>query len=212
MGNKRVILAPRKSGFRRTNLTRYLIVVDTEQTEFNYLNGIKNTIPVALKDKIEIQVKNTTTDNLVEYCLNERRKNPNMVMAWIVFDRDRIVNFDEIVKDAVDHGIYAAWSNPCIETWFFSYYGKPPSTAESTICVSKFKERFKHENKQEYKKNDKRIYQKLNQKGSEIRAIKYNEEKFKEYWRDKKKPSEMIACSTLYKLVSELVDKIKKLK
>ena len=63
MANKREILAPRRSGFKSQNLPRYLIVVDAEQTEFNYLNGLKNTIPRHLVDRVDIQIKNTSTDN-----------------------------------------------------------------------------------------------------------------------------------------------------
>lgn len=212
MSNKREILAPRRSGFKSQNLPRYLIVVDTEQTEYNYLNGLKNTIPRHLIDRIDIQIKNTNTDNLVEYCLNMCRKSPNYVTPWIVFDRDRVVNFDKIIYDAQNHKINVAWSNPCIETWFFSYYDKPQNISESTICVSKFKEKFKQIAGQEYKKNDKNIYKKLNQTGSQDKAIKYHEVKFKNYKQDETLPSEMFSCSTMYMLISELLEIISKLK
>lgn len=211
MANKREILTPRRSGFKKQNLPRYLIVVDTEQTEFNYLNGLKNTIPKHLVDRIDIQIKNTTTDNLVEYCLNMCRKNPNYVIPWIVLDRDRVVKFNDIICDAQNHKINVAWSNPCIETWFFSYYAKPQNISESTICVSKFKEKFKQVTSSEYKKNDKNIYKKLNQSGSQDKAIKYNNVKYKNYIKEEILPSEMFSCSTMYMLISELVETISKL-
>lgn len=212
MLNKREILAPRRTGFKSPNLPRYLIVVDTEQTEFNYLNGLKNTIPKHLIDRVDIQIKNTNTDNLVEYCLNMWRKNPNYVTPWIVFDRDRVVNFNEIISDAYNHKINVAWSNPCIEIWFFSYYAKPQNIPESTICVSKFKEKFEQATGQEYKKNDKSIYKKLNKTGSQDKAIKYHEAKFKSYRQGETLPSKMCSCSTMYMLISELLETIEKLK
>ena len=211
MSSRREILAPRRSGFKSQNLPRYLIVVDTEQTEFNYLNGFKNTIPRHLVDRVDIQIKNTSTDNLVEYCLNMCRKNPNYVTPWIVFDRDRVVNFNDIIFEARKNKINVAWSNPCIETWFFSYYDKPQNISESTVCVSRFKEKFKQMTGQEYKKNDKNIYKKLNQTGSQNKAIKYHEIKFKNYLKDSITPSDMYSCSTMFILISELLEIISKL-
>ena len=211
MSSRREILAPRRSGFKSQNLPRYLIVVDTEKTEFNYLNGLKNTIPRHLVDRVDIQIKNTSTDNLVEYCLNMCRKNPNYVTPWIVFDRDRVVNFNDIIFEARKNKINVAWSNPCIETWFFSYYDKPQNISESTVCVSRFTEKFKQMTGQEYKKNDKNIYKKLNQTGSQNKAIKYHEIKFKNYLKDSITPSDMYSCSTMFILISELLEIISKL-
>lgn len=211
MSSRREILAPRRSGFKSQYLARYLIVVDTEQTEFNYLNGLKNIIPKHLMDRVDIQIRNTRTDNLVEYCLNMCRKNPNIVTPWIVFDRDRVLNFNDIIFEAHKNKINVAWSNPCIETWFFSYYDKPQNVSESTVCVSRFKEKFKQMTGQEYKKNDKNIYKKLNQTGSQKKAIQYHELKFKNYLKESINPSDMYSCSTMFILISELLEIISKL-
>lgn len=36
-------------------------------------------------------------------------------IPWIVFDRDRVKDFDEIIKTAGRSGVGAGWSNPCFE-------------------------------------------------------------------------------------------------
>lgn len=50
----------------------YLIVTDTEETEKNYFEGFKNSIPAAIRERIVIRVeKAKTTYNLVaRWCLS----------------------------------------------------------------------------------------------------------------------------------------------
>ena len=42
----------------------------------------------------------------------------NFKETWIVFDRDRVPDFDKLIQKANYRGISVAWSNPCIEIWF----------------------------------------------------------------------------------------------
>ena len=52
---------------REPILGYYLIVTDTEETEKNYFEGLKNSIPSEIRDRIVIKVeKAKTTYNLVE--------------------------------------------------------------------------------------------------------------------------------------------------
>ncbi|MGN0294447.1 MAG: RloB family protein [Lachnospiraceae bacterium] len=36
-------------------------------------------------------------------------------IPWIVFDRDMVQGFDEIIAEAKSKGIQTGWSNPCFE-------------------------------------------------------------------------------------------------
>lgn len=36
-------------------------------------------------------------------------------IPWIVFDRDQVQGFDEIIAKAEREGIQVGWSNPCFE-------------------------------------------------------------------------------------------------
>lgn len=53
---------------RTPELGYYYIVTDTDQTEKNYLEGLRNSIPETLKDKIVIKVSKARTVDLVKYC------------------------------------------------------------------------------------------------------------------------------------------------
>jgi len=55
---------------REPILGYYLIVTDTEETEKNYFQGLKNSIPTDIRDRIVIKVeKAKTTYNLVDRTL-----------------------------------------------------------------------------------------------------------------------------------------------
>ena len=51
---------------RRPRLGYYLIFTDTRETEKNYLDGLKQFLPVEIRDNIVIKVKKTSTDNLIQ--------------------------------------------------------------------------------------------------------------------------------------------------
>jgi len=50
------------------------------------------------------------------------------------------------------------WSNPCIEIWFFAYFGDMPSIKESFVCCDKFKIKYEKVTGQKYDKADENIY------------------------------------------------------
>lgn len=47
----------------------YLIVTDTEETEYNYLTGLRDSIPEGLRGKLVIKVFKAKTANLVSKAL-----------------------------------------------------------------------------------------------------------------------------------------------
>lgn len=79
----------------------YLIVTDTEETEKNYFEGLKRSIPREIRDRIVIKVeKAKTTYNLVERTIELCNAQAQQRIPWIVFDRDQVKDFDGIIQSA----------------------------------------------------------------------------------------------------------------
>ena len=73
-------------GIRVPELGYYLIVTDTEETEKNYFEGLRDSIPAELKDRLVIKVEKAKTVELVERALELANKEPQYRIPWIVFD------------------------------------------------------------------------------------------------------------------------------
>ena len=208
---------PDRSGRRKPRTPRglaprlgyYFIVTDTEKTEKNYLQGLKDTIPPELRRHLIIHVEKVPTEKLVEKALEAANQHSQYGEIWIVFDRDRVTNFDEIIQDAEAHGINVAWSNPCIEVWFSAYWGKMLTCPESKDCCSRFSAAYKRKLNQEYDKADSSIYAKLCSSGDEAGAIRRAEQRLQEHRKNgETTPSKLIPCTTLHRLVQEIRSKI----
>lgn len=129
-------------------------------------------------------------------------------LIWIVFDRDRVTNFDGIIEQAKREGVNVGWSNPCIEIWFDAYFGKIHSYIDSVTCCRKFGETFKQRTGQEYHKDSRQIYAVLNRFGDEVKAIRIAESRLQGHLKDGiGKPSEMCPCTTVHTLVNEIQQK-----
>ncbi len=196
-------------GMRVPELGYYLIVTDTEETEKNYFDGLRDSIPAELKDRLVIKVENTKTVKLVERARKLANMDPQYRIPWIVFDRDQVKGFDEIIQEAEKWGIGAGWSNPCFEIWMYAYFGEMPVIRESYTCCDRFAGKFEKVTGQKYFKNDKDIYRKLQQYGNEEKAIQIAERCYKKCVNDgKAKPSEMWPACTVQRLVEEIHKKI----
>ena len=160
---------------RKPMLGYYLIVTDTEETEKNYFEGLRDSIPAELKDRLVIKVEKAKTVELVERVMELTDFESQYRIPWIVFDRDQVKDFDKIIKMAEKNDINAGWSNPCFEIWMYAYFGEMPAIRESFICCERFAEKFQKVTGQKYSKNDKNIYRKLVQFGDERMAIKIAE-------------------------------------
>lgn len=66
-----------RMGQRVPELGYYLIVTDTEETEKNYFEGLRDSIPAKLKDRLIIKVEKAKTVELVKglWSLSERNRN-----------------------------------------------------------------------------------------------------------------------------------------
>ena len=196
---------------RVPSLGYYFIVTDTKETEQNYMFGLRDSIPKELQGKLVIKVKKTSTSNLVEEAKNMASLHPQYGEIWIIFDRDQVANFDEIIHEARRQGIQVGWTNPCIEEWFSAYFGVMPLHSDSVSCCDKFSRLYLLRTHQQYAKSDAKIYDKLNRFGDERQAIKLADKKLREHIADgKNKPSEQNPGTTVHILVNEIKAKIQR--
>lgn len=59
-----------------------------------------------------IKVLKTKTDRLVATCKNQAALEPQYAEPWIIFDRDRVISFNQIIEEAGQEGIHVGWANP----------------------------------------------------------------------------------------------------
>ena len=148
---------------------------------------------------------------MIDKCLELTAYDAQYRIPWIVFDRDQVQGFDEIIKEAEDKGIQVGWSNPCFEIWLYAYFGEMPVIIDSVTCCDRFADKFEKITRQKYSKNDKDIYQKLKRHGNEEKAILLAEKSLQKCVEDgKRKPSEMCPASMVQRLVGEIQGKIGK--
>lgn len=127
---------------REPDLGYYVIVTDAEATEQLYFEAIRNSLQDDLQDRLVIKVYQSATNDLIRRCLDESSKIPQYSVPCIVFDRDQVQNFDEIIYKADNNNIKVGWSNPCIEVWFEAYFGNMTYYGSSQDCCSGFAKNF----------------------------------------------------------------------
>lgn len=90
-----------------------------------------------MKDRLIIKVEKAKTVELVEKALDLLGKESQYRIPWIVFDRDQVRDFNEIIWTAEKNGVHVGWSNPCFEIWMYAYFGEMPAIRESFICCDR---------------------------------------------------------------------------
>ena len=195
---------------RTVELGYYLIITDTKETERCYFNGLHKDFPEEIQKKLIVKVVDTKTPKLIDACLKEMTYLSQYSIPWIVFDRDQVKNFDEIVEEANKKNINVGWSNPCFEIWLYTYFGQMPPIQESKKCCSRFGELYQAKTGIAYKKEDKDIYQRLKKYGDETKAFSIAKQRHDRAKEEYKLPSEMCPCTTVYKLVEEIREKTEK--
>ena len=196
----------RESATRRMpDLGYYIIVTDAKETERNYLYGLRDSLPKELQGRIVIKVSAAKTNELMDSCSSLASLEPQYGEPWIVFDRDRVTRFDDIIRKAHKEGIKVGWSNPCIEIWFDAYFGQMHRYQESKQCWNRFAETYARRTGLEYLKADEHIYDILNRYGDEEKAIDIAEKRLKAHRESGvNKPSKMVPATTLHQLVDEI--------
>lgn len=172
--------------FKVPELGYYLIVTDTEATERCYFTGLHQALPEDVRNKLVIKVVETKTRTMIDKCLELTAYDAQYRIPWIVFDRDQVQGFDEIVAEAVSKGIQVGWSNPCFEIWMYAYFGAMPAIQDSWTCCSDFGRVYETKTGQKYSKADEQMYGKLCKSGDEEKAIQIAQQKLEQCSREGK--------------------------
>lgn len=135
-GNRKI--REQRKQFKVPELGYYLIVTDTEATERCFFTGLHQALPEDVRNKLLIKVVETKTRAMIDKCLELTAYDAQYRIPWIVFDRDQVQGFDEIIAEAVSKGIQVGWSNPCFEIWMYAYFGSMPAIQDSWACCSDF--------------------------------------------------------------------------
>lgn len=208
-GNRKI--RDQRKPFKVPELGYYLIVTDTEATERCFFTGLHKALPEDVKNRLVIKVVETKTRTMIDKCLELTAYDAQYRIPWIVFDRDQVQKFDEIIAEAANKGIQVGWSNPCFEIWMYAYFGSMPAIQDSGTCCSEFGRVYETKTGQKYSKADEQIYEKICKAGDEEKAIQIAQQKLEQCIREgKTKPSEMCPCTTVHELVGEIRGKVKK--
>ena len=200
----------RKIGFRKPDLGYYYIVTDAVETEPNYFSGVKENLPDNIKGRLVIKVKTSKTYDMVDTIVSDTSKSPILYDKWIVFDRDQVKGFDELILKAKTCEINVGWSNPCIEILFLAYFEKSPAVNDTKDCIREFEKEFLRRTGKKYLKNNKEIYTDLNKHGNEKAAISIIKRKCETLVKNgTNTPSKMVGVSMVYKLIEEISDKVR---
>lgn len=196
--------------FKTPELGYQLIVTDTEATERCFFTGLHQAMPEDVRNKLVIKVIETKTRTMIDKCMELMAYDAQYRIPWIVFDRDQVRGFDDIIAEAVNKGIHVGWSNPCFEIWMYAYFGSMPAIQDSWTCCSDFGRVYENKTGRKYSKADEQMYGKLSKAGDEEKAIKIAQHKLEQCIREgKTKPSEMCPCTTVHELVGEINGKVR---
>lgn len=196
--------------FKTPELGYYLIVTDTEATERCFFTGLHQAMPKDVRNKLVIKVIETKTRTMIDKCMELMAYDAQYRIPWIVFDRDQVQGFDDIIAEAVNKGIQVGWSNPCFEIWMYAYFGSMPAIQDPWTCCSDFGRVYENKTGQKYSKADEQMYGKLSKAGDEEKAIQIAQYKLEQcIMEGKTKPSEMCPCTTVHELVGEINGKVR---
>ena len=195
--------------FKVPELGYYLIVTDTEATERCFFTGLHQTLPENVRNKLVIKVVETKTRTMIDKCLELTAYDAQYRIPWIVFDRDQVLGFDDIIAEAASKGIQVGWSNPCFEIWMYAYFGSMPAIQDSWTCCSEFGRVYETKTGQKYSKGDEQMYSKICKAGDEEKALQIAQQKMEQCRREEKtNPSQMCPCTTVHELVGEIKNKV----
>ena len=164
----------------------YLIVTDTEGTERCFFAGLHQSLSEEVRNKLVIKVVETKTRSMIDKCLELTVYEAQYRIPWIVFDRDQVIGFDEIISEAEKKGIQVGWSNPCFEIWMYAYFGAMPAIQDSWTCCSEFGRVYESKTGQKYSKADEKMYGKISNAGNEEKAIQIAQQKLEQCEREGK--------------------------
>ncbi len=131
---------------KRSPYDMVLIVCEGEKTEPSYFRAMIDDLH--LNTANIVVAKNTTGSSpksIVEFALNEYRREKEYDRVYCVFDKDRHTTYNralDIIRRArlkKGHSIIATTSVPCFEFWLllhFNYTTKQYDTGSGSICAN----------------------------------------------------------------------------
>jgi hypothetical protein len=199
---------------RRLRLGGYLIITDSEKTEENYFKGLRESIPAECSRDLQIKIfSKRELKHIVHFAEQERNRDERFRNVWLIFDRDEVPDFNDIIAQAEDANMHVGWSNPCFEIWLSAYFGEMKPSPHSKGCIADFAKLLrKYTGKEEYHKSEEILYKLLLESGDEKRAIEIANRRYNQRKREYRNPSDMKACTTVFQLVQEIREKTDPLK
>lgn len=195
---------------------RYLIICEGRKTEPSYFRGMRTRIYAKYRDRVDIQkieldIEGTgrNTTDLVNYAIEKRNLSEIPYgQVWVVFDRDDFSEeqFNNAIMKANNNGINAAWSNEAIELWFLLHFEYLVAAIHRSQYIQKLSEYFKLNgiNHGNYQKRLENVFDILVQFGDIYKAIE--RAKKLHYSHENKPEALMNPCTTVYKIVEELLE------
>ena len=189
---------------------RILIVCEGIKTEPNYFRALSKKRNGIFVIDMDVDGAGANTKQVVEKAIELRDKATIPYdRVWAVFDKDSFpdVKFNGAIQKAASNGIDVAWSNEAFELWYLYHFHNrvtAMSRSEYKKAISKAVNNSPlHKGGQyTYAKNANDNYEIMRKYGSEEDAIRWAEEKAKEY-SDNRFASHN-PCTMVYKLVRQL--------
>ncbi len=193
-----------------------LIVCEGTKTEPNYFEAFAEKQQGIIVYDIEVKGLGRGTKDVVEKAINLKNKN-NYDRVWAVFDKDEfpVKDFNDAIALGKQNGIEVAWSNEAFELWYLYHFhnvttGVSRKQYEEKISVAvNSSPKYKSQKKYRYAKKDPNNYKIMTTYGSMDTAIKYAEAKHQEY--TDARYANHNPCTTVYRLVRQLIGKDEKL-
>ena len=206
----------RKKEYLKPKVNSFLIVTEGKCTEPYYFEGIEKLIAekvggivdIVAAPKIDIIGKGMSSMKLVD-ATSEIVKNAKVMYQniWVVFDKDDFEDFDEAIIEGKRRGYNIAWTNQAFEYWLYLHFHYSDSALHRDDWNKKLDILFKEYNLREkgYEKNDKDLFNLLNEfRGPQV-AIKNAKRRMSKYKRNEYKPSDYDPGTTVHLLVEALL-------
>lgn len=101
-------------GDKSERIYNYGFCINKEGVTEEWLNSKAKTArkysAVFYRGTTEEELEETKTRTMIDKCLELTAYDAQYRIPWIVFDRDQVQGFDQIIAEAVSKGIQAGWS------------------------------------------------------------------------------------------------------
>lgn len=202
----------------KTKHCRILIVCEGEKTEPNYFEAFKVVNNDSYVVDLTLDGGGINTMEVVNKAISLRDSASTPYdSVWAVFDRDSFPpnKFNGAITKAKEKGINIAWSNEAFELWYLFHFhnritAMPREDYKKAISDAvNNSPRWKKKTKYKYAKNDPKNYAIMNTYGNLNLAITWAENQHKTF--DNECFANHNPCTTVYKLVNQLLNKDKNL-